>query len=121
MNSQNALLEAILHSGIMDTIGGQKNTPETRLILLRKLLGFDDGEADVAQRGTLVDAIGGLTDAQAITVYKTLAPSISSRRPDVQTLLKQSDPNGTAASNGASAKALLKLWVTVDGDPDSDK
>jgi len=88
-------------------------------------LGYSEPNRDVvrdprSERRTLVDAIDSLTDAQAITVYKTLAPNISSRRPEVQALLKLSDPNDTATSNGVSAKAPLKRWVAMDGDPAFD-
>ena len=76
-----------------------------------------DPRTELADVGHRVDTINRLTDAQAIAVYKALAPSISSRRPSVQALLKGSDPNRKAASDGSIAKALLKMWVAVDGDP----
>jgi hypothetical protein len=67
-----------------------------------------------ATRATVEARIASLTDAQALAVYNAVRQAIPGRGAFVQSLLKAIDPGGSAASNGASAKAVLKAWVAND-------
>jgi hypothetical protein len=58
--------------------------------------------------------VANLTNAQALAVYKAVQQYIPQRSAFVQALLKAIDPNGTASTNGANAKAVLKVWVAND-------
>jgi hypothetical protein len=72
----------------------------------------------IGQRTSLETQVSNLTNAQALSVYKAMQQYVSTRSATVQTLLKTADPNNLAATNGASAKSLLKYWVALD-TPDS--
>jgi hypothetical protein len=65
-------------------------------------------------RVSLETQVSNLTNAQALAVFKSMQQYISTRSAFVQNTLNAADPNGLAATNGASAKALLRMWVSID-------
>ena len=72
-------------------------------------------------RVALVDKVSNLTNDQALAVFKSMQQYISERSAFVQNALKAANPKNLAATNGASAKALLKIWATIDpGDATFD-
>lgn len=67
-----------------------------------------------SSRAALETKIANLTDAEALSVYNKVKQYIPKRSNFVQSILKQSDPRNAADTNGASAKALLEVWIVND-------